>query len=261
MAEESTSSKREKEESSLGGVPPWITTYSDLITLMLAFFVILISFGTFEKGRIVKVVGSFKGAFKILPGGLKTEPGEQVIEPGKEILRTFRTSSNIFTKMTGVIKKAGLKEGVEFRMTNKGFEVAITDYLLFGLTSGSAAIVPEMKPFLNEMAEIIRQTSYQVSIEGHTDDRPVRSQAFSSSWDLSTARAVTILKYLIVEEGISPLRLSAKGFGKYRPLFPNDTEEHRAKNRRVMICFESGELEEDKLRERPLFKEGTVKVL
>lgn len=262
MAEEETSNeKREEASSEGGGVPPWITTYSDLITLMLAFFVILISFGTFEKGRIVRFVGSFQGAFKILPGGFKSEPGEQVVEPGKEILRTFRTSGAIATRMKGVIEKTGLKKGVEFKTTNKGFEVAITDYLLFGLTSGSAAIVPEMKPFLNEMAEIIRQTSYLVSIEGHTDDRPVRSREFPSSWDLSTARAVTILKYLIVEEGISPLRLSAKGFGQYRPLFPNDTEEHRSRNRRVMIYFESAELEEDKLREKPLFKEGKVKLL
>ena len=261
MAEEGTSREREKEESSAGGVPPWITTYSDLITLMLAFFVILISFGTFEKGRIVSFVGSFKGAFKILPGGFKTDPGGQVIEPGKEILRTFRAGGATSTQMKGVIEKAGLKKGVEFEMTNKGFEVAITDYLLFGLKPGSAEIAPEMKPFLNDMAEIIRQTSYLVSIEGHTDDRPVRSREFPSSWDLSTARAVAILKYLIVEEGISPLRLSAKGFGKYRPLFPNDTEEHRAGNRRVMIYLESAELEEDKLGERPLFKEGKVKLL
>ncbi|MBW2182851.1 MAG: hypothetical protein JRF49_03150 [Deltaproteobacteria bacterium] len=142
MAEEETSNeKREKASSEGGGVPPWITTYSDLITLMLAFFVILISFGTFEKGRIVKFVGSFQGAFKILPGGFKTEPGDQVIEPGKEILKTFRASGAVVNRMKGVIEKAGLKKGVEFEMTNRGFEVAIVDYLLFGLTSGSAAIV------------------------------------------------------------------------------------------------------------------------
>ena len=262
MAEEETSNEKREEASSEGGrIPPWIITYSDLMTLMLAFFVILISFSTFEKGRIVRFVGSFRGAFKILPGGFKTEPGDQVLEPSEEILETFRIGGAFENKMKGVIEKAGLKKEVEFEMTNKGFEVAIIDYLLFGLTSGSAAIAPEMKPFLNEMAEIIRQTSYLVSIEGHTDDRPVRSREFPSSWDLSTARAVTILKYLIVEEGISPFRLSAKGFGKYRPLFPNDTEEHRARNRRVMIYFESAELEEDKLRERPLFKEGKVKLL
>ena len=261
MAEEGTSRKREKEESSLGGVPPWITTYSDLITLMLAFFVILISFGTFEKGRIVKFVGSFQGALKILPGGFKTDPGEQVIEPGKEILRTFRATSDVFTKMKGVYEKEGVKKGVVFKRTNRGFEINITDYLMFGLRPGNAEIAPEMKPFLNELAGIIRQTSYLVSIEGHTDDRPVKTQKFPSSWDLSAARAVTTLRYLIDEGGISPLRLSAKGFGEYRPLFPNDTPEHRAKNRRVMIYLQLSELGEDKLEEGPLFKESKVKVL
>ena len=261
MAEEETSNeKREEASSEGGGVPPWITTYSDLITLMLAFFVILISFGTFEKGRIVRFVGSFQGAFKILPGGFKSEPGEQIIEPSKDIVKTFREPGDILSRLKGIVKKEGLKQGVEFRMTNEGMEIVITDYLLFGLEPGSADIIPEMKPFLDELAGIIHQTSYLVSIEGHTDDRPLKTRKFPSSWELSAARAVNLLRYFI-DEGVSPLRLSAKGFGEYHPLFPNDTPEHRAKNRRVMIYFESGELKEDKLREKPLFKEGKVKSL
>jgi len=261
MAEEGTSNEKREESSGGSVVPPWITTYSDLMTLMLAFFVILISFGTFEKGRIVSFVGSFVGSFKMLPGGFKTDPGEQVIEPGKEILRTFREASSVLTKMRGIYEKEGFKKGVEFKMTNRGLEVTLTDFLLFGLKPGSADIVPEMKPFLDELAEIICQTSYLVSIEGHTDDLPIKTKKFPSSWDLSAARAVTILRYLIDEGGISPLRLSARGFGKYRPLFPNDTPEYRARNRRVMIYLQPSEPGEDKLGERPLFKEGVVKTL
>jgi chemotaxis protein MotB len=262
MAEEGTSNNKKKESSSVGkGVPPWITTYSDLVTLMLAFFVILLSFGTFEKGRIVRFVGSFQGAFKILPGGFKIEPGEQIIEPSKDIVKTFREPGDRLSRLKGIVKKEGLEQEVEFRMTNEYMEIVITDYLLFGLKPGSADIVPEMKPFLDELAEIIRQTSCLVSIEGHTDDRPLKTRKFPSSWDLSAARAVSVLRYLINKEGVSPLRLSAKGFGEYRPLFPNDTEEYRARNRRVTIYFESGELEENKLRESPLFKEGKAKVL
>ena len=262
MTEEGTSNeKREGSSEGGGGVPPWIITYSDLMTLMLAFFVILISFGTFERGRIVKFVGSFQGSFKMLPGGYKTEPGDQVIEQSKEISKTFRSPSEMLTKMKGIYEREGFRKGVEFKKTNRGFEITITDYLMFGLQPGRAEIAPEMKPFLNELAEIIRQTSYLVSIEGHTDDRPVKTRKFPSSWDLSAARAVTILRYLIDKGGISPLRLSAKGFGMYHPLFPNDTPEHRVKNRRVMIYFQPSELEGDKLEEGPLFKEGKVKVL
>ncbi len=264
MAEEEKSEpKRERtsEGDEAGGVPAWICTYTDLITLMLAFFVILISFGTFEKGRIVKFVGAFQGAMKILPGGFKTDPGDQVVEPGKEILKTFRSGGKKVTKLEGICEQQGVKQGVAFKTTNKGLEIALADYSMFGLQSGRADILPAMKPFLDELAEIIRQSSYLVRIDGHTDNVPVTSQRFASNWELSTARAVTILRYFIEEGGISPLRVSAAGFGEYRPTAPNDTEAQRAKNRRVMIYLQPNELKEDKVEEEPLFKEGVVKTL
>ncbi len=261
MAEESGQKKRENDESGGGGTPAWLTTYCDLMTLMLAFFVILVSFATFEEGRIVQLVGSFKGAFKVLPGGYKTDPGDAVIEPGKEMIQTFREAGEILTRMRGVVANEGLNQGVELITTGKGFEVFIADYVLFGLQPKNAGIVPEMEPFLDELAEIILQKQYVVRIEGHTDDRYVRTEQFPSSWELSTTRAVNVLKYFVERGGISPLRLSAAGFGKHRPLFPNDTPEQRAKNRRVMIHLEQSDLAEKVLVEEPLFKKGVVKDL
>lgn len=259
MTEENGQNKRENDESVGGGTPAWLTTYCDLMTLMLSFFVILVSFATFEQGRIVKLVGSFKGAFKVLPGGYKTDPGEQVIEPGKEMVQSFRESGEISTRIRGIVAKEGLHQGVELTMTNKGFEIFVADYALFGLQSGNADIVSEMEPFLDELAEIILQKQYVVRIEGHSDDLSVGTEKFPSSWELSTARAVNILRYFIERGGISPLRVSAAGFGKHRPLFPNDTPEHRAKNRRVMIHLEQSELEEKVLEKEPFFKKGVVK--
>jgi len=263
MAEEEKSNpKRERtSEGEAGGTPAWICTYTDLITLMLAFFVILISFSTFEKGRIVKLVDAFRGAIKILPGGFKTDPGDQVLEPGKEIHMTFRSGGKIVTKMEGIVQEQGIKRGVEFKTTDRGLEINLADYSMFGLQSGSADILPAMKPFLDELAEIIRQSSYLVRIDGHTDNVPVKTQRFASNWELSTARAVTILRYFIEEGGISPLRVSAVGFGEYRPFALNDTEEQRAKNRRVMIYLQPNKLKEDKVGEEPLFKAGVVKTL
>ena len=252
-------SKKREEPSGDGGIPAWMTTYSDLMTLMLSFFVILVSFATFEEGRIVKLVGSFAGAFKILPGGYKTDPGNQVLEPGKEMIQTYRAAGEMFTKMKGVVENSGASGGMEFSQTNKGFELSISSYLLFGLESGKADILPGMQPFLDELLEVVRKEPYLVKIEGHTDDYPESSQEFPSSWDLSTARAVRILKYFVDKGGISPARLSAAGFGKYRPLFPNDTPEERAKNRRVVISLLKDELSHDDSAEKPLFKEGVVK--
>ena len=250
---------KKDEPSNDGGIPAWMTTYSDLMTLMLSFFVILVSFATFEQGRIVKLVGSFAGAFKILPGGYKTDPGDQVLEPGKEMIQTYRAPGDIFTKMKGVVEKSGAAGGMGFSQTSKGFEVSIADYLLFGLEPGKAEIVPEMESFLDEMIEVMRRESYLIQIEGHTDDYPVASKQFPSSWELSTERAVTILRYFVEKGGISPLRLSAAGFGKYHPLVPNETPEDRARNRRVVITLLRDELAQDGGEEKPLFKEGVFK--
>jgi chemotaxis protein MotB len=253
--------KRRQESLERAGTPVWLITYSDLMTLMFSFFIILISFSVFEQGNIINFVGSFLGAFKILPGGFKTSTGEQVLLPSKEILKTSRELSDILTRTRGVLKKEGIEKGVEFKTTNQGLEVAVADYLLFGLQPSSTDISHEMKLFLDELAETVRDSSYLVSIEGHTDDLPLKTEHFPSSWELSTARAVTILRYLIDERGMSPLRLKAAGFGHYRPLVPNDTPEHRAQNRRVVIRLQPNELAEDTLKEKPLFKEGVVKGL
>jgi chemotaxis protein MotB len=175
------------------------------------------------------------------------------------MIQTYRAPGDIFTKMKGVVEKSGAAGGMGFSQTSKGFELSIADYLLFGLEPGKAEIVPEMESFLDEMIEIMRQESYLIQIEGHTDDYPVASKQFPSSWELSTERAVTILKYFVEKGGISPLRLSAAGFGKYHPLFPNETSEDRAKNRRVVISLLRDELAQDGNEEKPLFKEGVVK--
>ena len=251
--------KKKIDEPPDGGIPAWLTTYSDLMTLMLSFFVILGSFATFEQGRIVKLVGSFAGAFKILPGGYKTDPGDQVLEPGKEMLQSYRAAGEIFTKMKGVVENSGVSGGMEFSQTNKGFELSMSSYLLFGLESGKTEILPGMLPFLDEMLEVVRRESYLIRIEGHTDNYPVSSPEYPTSWDLSTARAVTILRYFVEKGGIAPSRVSAAGFGKYRPLFSNDTPEEREQNRRVVISLLKNELAGTTSEEKPLFKEGVVK--
>jgi chemotaxis protein MotB len=250
--------RRKEEASKERGVPHWIITYSDLITLMLAFFVMLVSFGTFEKGRIIGFLGSFEGAFKILPGGFKTDPGEQVIEPIQEIQKTFSTPGTMMTKLQGIIPKEGIGQGVEFKTTVRGLEISLAGYSIFGLQPESADIVPEMHRFLDELTEVMKETSCLVRIEGHTDDIRPGIPAFASNWELSTARAVAVLRYFL-ERGVSPLRLSAAGCGEHRPLAPNETAEAQAQNRRLMIYLQPNQLEDGRAAEHPLFEEGILK--
>lgn len=262
MTGASTPSKRKQEpEEPLGAPPPWIVSFACLMILMLAFFIVLVSYGTMEKGRIVQFVGSFRGSLNILPGGVKTEPSEEVVKPSRELTAEFTEAKGFLSKVGEAKRKSGFKWKLGISVTTKGVLINLSDYLLFGLDPGKADINPEMKPFLSELAELIRDTSYLVRIEGHTDNAPIHTKEFPSNWELSTARAVNVLKYLMNEGGIPASRLSAAGYGGYRPLFSNDTPERRAGNRRIMIYLEKSDLETHRYRDKMISKGGVLKSL
>jgi chemotaxis protein MotB len=259
MAKASTSSKRKQDpEAPMGAPPPWIVSFSCLMILMLAFFIVLVSFGTMEKGKIVEFIGSFKGSLNILPGGVKTDPSEEVVRASSDITLDFTESKGFMSKVSAVEKKRGFKKRLGLSVTTRGVGITISDYLLFGLEQGRADIASDMKPFLNDLAELIRGTSYLIRIEGHTDNAPIENKEFPSSWELSTSRAFNVFKYL-VNAGIPVSRLSAAGYGKYQPLFPNDTPEQRAGNRRIMIYLEQSELEAHRYKDKTISKVGVLK--
>ncbi len=111
----------------------------------------------------------------------------------------------------------------------------LSDHALFDI--GMADISPKAIPLLKKVGAIIAGSPYEVRVEGHTDDVPIKTARYPSNWELSTARAVTVLRYFIETCGISSRRLSAEGFAEYHPVAPNDSIENRAQNRRVEIIF------------------------
>ena len=105
--------------------------------------------------------------------------------------------------------------------------------VLFGL--GESELKPSAILVLHQVAVLLKDIPNAVLVEGHTDDKPISRGDFHSNWELSVARAFGVIRYFIEEENIPPQRLSAVGYGEYKPLYPNDTEENRAKNRRIEI--------------------------
>ena len=124
----------------------------------------------------------------------------------------------------------------------------LSDHTLFEV--GVATISQQAIPLLKKVGDIIARTSVDVRIEGHTDDLPIKTAQFPSNWELSTARAVKVLRYFIETGGIVNQRLSAVGCGEFQPMVPNDSPAHRARNRRVEIIFLKPDLKGKPTRER-----------
>ena len=219
--------------------PPWLITYSDLITLLLTFFVLLMSMADLDPVRFTEASNSLKGAFGIR----QHPPGADVIVP------VFPApSSDPDPYRSSLINKLQHSLELKFEEVDKGeagieafahdsetLLVRINEALLF--SPGSAELRTASHPFLEAIAESIRYHPIDVRIEGHADRTAVESGQYENSWELSTARAVSVLRHLVQQKLISTERLSAIGYGAERPLTQNPDDSKSHLNRRVDIVL------------------------
>jgi chemotaxis protein MotB len=143
--------------------------------------------------------------------------------------------AKIFSELEALNERLKKEKEITLAYSSKGLVMRLSDRALFEV--GVAAISPQAIPLLKRVGEIIARTEFEVRIEGHSDDLPIKTAQFPSNWELSTARAVNVLRYFLETGTISSQRLSAVGFGEFQPMVPNDSPEHRAQNRRVEIIF------------------------
>ncbi len=224
--------KKPKKES--GGAPEWMITYSDLVTLLLTFFVLLLSMASMDQVKISAAAGSLRGAFGVFGGKDQKEispPSLIEMAPVQDDL-VQRLYSRIMTQM----QRLRLDPTIKLVKDRGAVILRVNESVLF--PPGSAKLKPEALPVLAKVASLVRPLPLQLRVEGHTDDRPY-AKAKMSNWDLSVARAVSVLKYF-QKNKLFPLdRMSAVGYGAEHPLVPNDSPENRAKNRRVEFVLES----------------------
>lgn len=229
-------SKRGASDSSGGG---WEVVYSGFILIMLCFFVMLVSFSKVEELKMQKFVKSFVYSLDMFSGGFGFQSGKEASEVVSETPGLEGGLSPIVRQLVEIADKFGLQKDVEFAISTEGLVLRVSDSALFD--RGVAEISPKAFPLLNMIATIISKSANITRVEGHTDNLPIHTAKFPSNWDLSTERAVNVLRYLINKGKCSPKRLSAAGFGEFQPIFPNDTAEHRARNRRVEFIFQPEE--------------------
>lgn len=215
-----------------------------MVTLLLAFFVLLFAFSEVDVQRFRAILSAFQASIGVLDGGRTVmEMRPDMMGSGAWDLRDvdfYRPELEaqlraVYTQVQDFVQERGLDIALTVELEERGVTLRFQEGVLFDL--GRADIKPEARRFLDEISSLLAALPNPIRIEGHTDNLPIRTERFPSNWELSTARATNVTRYLIEQHGLDPHRLSAAGYGEYRPLVDNDTPENRARNRRVDIVL------------------------
>jgi chemotaxis protein MotB len=236
-----------------GGMMRWLLTYADLITLLLATFVILFATATQSKAiveeikaQIRAVFGPIQGNTAILPAQssnagetykiIPSEPREGGPIGGPVSPKPVITGEEV-GRYRGALRQQLGANKVFIRKEARGLVISLlTDKVLFDL--GDYHIKPEMKDVLNKIAPLLKHdANKKIAVEGYTDDLSVHTGKMPSNWELSALRATAVVRYLVDEKGLDPGRFSAAGYAEYQPLVPNINEANRRLNRRVDIVI------------------------
>lgn len=234
MAEEVQKEKHEPCPKCPAGAPAWMVTYSDLVTLLLTFFVLLLSMANMDPVRFTKASGSLKDAF-----GMHNEPAQVEFAipilpsppktPYSPILQ--QTTEKVYEKIKSQIDSQRLDNNIGvIKNDDESIILRINDSVLFA--QGAVKIAPQSYAILRTVADIIRPLPMNLRIEGHTDDSPVSNSQYGN-WDLSVARAVEVMRFFTQSDSLPLDRMAAVGYGKDRPVVPNRDDVSRSKNRRV----------------------------
>lgn len=209
--------RRRKDEHHPENLDRWLISYADFITLMFTFFVALYALSSMDIAKVEQFTLSLRQVFKVIDDPIKLHPSVS----SKTVTDDFRA----------ILKN---DENISVNNEPRGIVITFADTALF--TSGAADIRPEANDVLGRVAEKLKTMPGRVFIEGHTDNVPISGGRFGSNWELSAARAASVL-HTFVGKGLDPYRFTISGYGEYRPVTSNDTPEGRGKNRRVELVL------------------------
>ncbi|ADC89567.1 OmpA/MotB domain protein [Thermocrinis albus DSM 14484] len=216
----------------------WAIPYADFLTLLLCLFIALFAMAQAGKQAALEYAQAFARAFgmrlvpyqETLPRQILPQPVPPKVRPtekGQKILKQIM-------ELEKTLKTIGLEGKLKVAYEAIGIRLILQERLLFD--SGSADIKPQFYPILDKIAELLNSIPNPVEVEGHTDNIPISTGRFPSNWELSTARASSVVRYFIAK-GVSPDRLKASGYADTRPIASNATPEGREQNRRVEIVI------------------------
>lgn len=238
----------------------WLLTYSDLITLLMIFFVVMYAMSNVDAQKYQVLSQSLNGALEPSgmggsgSGGTASGGGidvSQALADGKsdQVDPELVAAAEEITKL---IREKNLQDKVSVSIQERGVVVGLMNTVLFD--PGSAQIKPESVPTLVAIGQIANGVHNYIRIEGNTDDVPQSSPQFPSNWELSVVRATEVLRLMIAQSGVAPDKISAVGYGEYRPSVPNTSPENRSKNRKVDVVILSDKLDKSESENADLVK-------
>ena len=225
------------EEEAVGGAE-WMATFADLSTLLLTFFVLLLSFANMDVQNFRVALGSVRDAL-----GVQFEHSGEIMGLTTSVVELSKQEStphvnlvkaDVVTRINKIIKGSEHGDKLEVLVGDRGVVVRVRDQVLFA--SGSDDLVPEAAGVMNLIADLCEEVPLPIWIEGHTDNSPIQTRRFPSNWELSAARATAAMRFL-VENGVQETRVRVAGYAHVRPLEDNGTVDGRAANRRVEFVF------------------------
>lgn len=254
-------SEEQECEECESGAPAWMATFADLMSLLMCFFVLLLSFSEMDLKKYKQVAGSMNMAFGVqrkiksdtIPRGTsiikqefspgKPEPTvmnvikQNTVEDTRKEIRVNTPISEEMESLISEIEKAYAEEIKEEMIDVILYEdnVMIRVREADAFPSGKADIQPEFIPILNKLKELLEKNNGRVIVAGHTDDIPISNNIYASNWILSAARSASVVNYLAEQVKVEPSRLEIRAYSDTQPLVDNDTAENRAKNRRIEI--------------------------
>ncbi len=230
--------EKEKKCECKVGAPAYMMTFGDLMSLLLTFFVMLLSMASFEPVKYAMTVQSLQGAFGVLESfpTIAIMPIVRIPKMSKDDDQK-KESQNDVEKLKKALNEKSTGEGIKVKVTETGIAIMLSDPMTFAV--GSDDLNPKTNESLKEIAKIIdRRSDAKIRVEGHTDDVPIHTKRFPSNWELSSARALKIVRSLSNYSKVDPGSYSAVGYGEHKPLLPNINKENREKNRRIEIYID-----------------------
>jgi chemotaxis protein MotB len=218
--------------------PAWMASFSDLMSLLLCLFVLLFAMSSIDARKFDLMAASFQQAFNGVLTSLPTVAIQQeVLIPrlGGDA-QNKHIAADAAMRIREIAAKEDMQDAVKVEITDTGIAIRISDRISFD--QGSDRLKPEFVVILKEVMKIVNETpGREIRVEGHTDNTPIHTARFPSNWELSAARALAVVKNLY-QSGADPAKLSAVGYGEFRPIVPNNTEANKRENRRIEIYVE-----------------------